>query len=143
MLDIKKICVFLLMSMAYVTHAQVNVLFKKPLIDKVFQKGDTISVLGIVKANESLHEILLIIQDSADNSVQLFTKNYHSHSQMLEININYIVTFNESKTLKIMIQTIGHDGIKTSNNEINVKCNEVKKILPKRKLKTKKGLNKL
>ena len=118
-----KISTIVILSLAFLSFTtfdqdKIKIQIIKPLEKWVHQPMDTIWIEADVRSSEQLHNISIEVLNLND-SVVLYHKNIHTHSNAAHVKEFFINPLIEKKGLRLTIKTNDHDGKITASEWLN------------------------
>lgn len=118
-----KISTIVILSLAFLSFTtfdqdKIKIQIIKPIEKWVHQPMDTIWIEADVRSSEQLHNISIEVLNLND-SVVLYHKNIHTHSNAAHVKEFFINPLIEKKGLRLTIKTNDHDGKITASEWLN------------------------
>ena len=118
-----KISTIVILSLAFLSFTtfdqdKIKIQIIKPLEKWVHQPMDTIWIEADVRSSEQLHNISIEVLNLND-SVVLYHKNIHTHSNAAHVKEFFINPLIEKKGLRLTIKTNDHAGKITASEWLN------------------------
>ena len=118
-----KISTIVILSLAFLSFTtfdqdKIKIQIIKPLEKWVHQPMDTIWIEADVRSSEQLHNISIEVLNLND-SVVLYHKNIHTHSNAAHVKEFFINPLIEKKGLRLTIKTNDHSGKVTASEWLN------------------------
>jgi hypothetical protein len=109
---------FALLSFTTFDQDKIKIQIIKPVEKWVHQPMDTIWIEADVRSSEQLHNISIEVLNLND-SVVLYNKNIHTHSNAAHVKEFFINPLLEKKGLRLTIKTNDHSGKVTASEWLN------------------------